>query len=112
MPQFPVYMDNHATTRVDPRVVEAMLPWFTEKFGNAASVNHAFGWEAADAVDYFKARQAILDAFGAVDFEVDDIQFVPQSTAPLGAEDQEALEKFVDMLDYLEDVQNVYHNAG
>jgi YebC/PmpR family DNA-binding regulatory protein len=66
----------------------------------------------APHTDYFKARQAILDAFGAVDFEVDDIQFVPQSTAPLGAEDQEALEKFVDMLDYLEDVQNVYHNAG
>ena len=66
----------------------------------------------APHTDYFKARQAILDAFGAVDFEVDDIQFVPQSTAPLGAEDQEALEKFVDMLDYLEDVQNVYYNAG
>jgi YebC/PmpR family DNA-binding regulatory protein len=66
----------------------------------------------APHTDYFKARQAILDAFGEVDFEVDDIQFVPQSTAPLGAEDQEALEKFVDMLDYLEDVQNVYHNAG
>ncbi len=66
----------------------------------------------APHTDYFKARQAILDAFGAVDFEVDDIQFVPQSTAPLGAEDQEALEKFVDMLDYLEDVQNVYHNAA
>lgn len=66
----------------------------------------------APHTDYFKARQAILDAFGEVAFEVDDIQFVPQSTAPLSEEDQEALDKFVDMLDYLEDVQNVYHNAG
>ena len=48
----------------------------------------------APHTDYFKARQAILDAFGEVDFEVDDIQFVPQSMAPLGAEDQETLDKF------------------
>ncbi len=62
--------------------------------------------------DYFKARQALLDAFEGIDFEVDDTQFVPQTTTELSAEDREALDAFVDMLDYLEDVQDVYHSAG
>jgi YebC/PmpR family DNA-binding regulatory protein len=62
--------------------------------------------------EYFKAKQALTDAFGEIDFEVDEIQFIPQSPAPLGAEEQSALDKFIDMLEYLEDVQNVYHNVG
>jgi YebC/PmpR family DNA-binding regulatory protein len=62
--------------------------------------------------EYFKAKQALTDAFGEIDFEVDEIQFIAQSPAPLGEEEQAALDKFIDMLEYLEDVQNVYHNVG
>lgn len=62
--------------------------------------------------DYFKARQALLDALGEVEFDIDEIQFVPQNITELSGEDQEGLDALVDMLDYLEDVQNVYHNAG
>lgn len=68
MIQFPIYLDHNATTPCDPRVVEAMLPYFTNQFGNAASRNHPFGWQAEEAVDY--AREQVAKLIGADSKEI------------------------------------------
>jgi cysteine desulfurase len=72
---FPIYLDSHATTPADPRVVDAMLPYFTERFGNPASRNHAFGWAADEAVT--KARRQFADLIGG---SAKDIVFTSGAT--------------------------------
>lgn len=65
----------------------------------------------APHTEYFKAKQALLDALGEIEFEVDEIQFIPQNTHPISGDDVEMFNKFLDMLNDVDDVQNVYHNA-
>ena len=80
MPDRPIYLDHHATTPTDPRVVEAMLPFFTESFGNAASRTHAFGWEAEKAVE--KASDAAAPFMTGTDCAQEEAE---ANRAPIGS---------------------------
>ena len=73
--KFPIYLDHHATTPLDPRVLDAMMPYFTEKFGNASSLDHPYGYEASVAVE--DARETIAKAIGA---RHDEIVFTSGAT--------------------------------
>ncbi len=92
----PVYMDHHATTPVDPRVVEAMLPYFTEHFGNAASVDHKYGAVAARAVE--EARQRIA---GLINARSDEIVFTSGATESNNLAIIGAAERYVDRGDHI-----------
>ena len=76
----PVYLDHQATTPLDPRVLQAMLPWLAEEFGNAASLQHAFGWTAESAVN--AAREEIAEGLGA---QPREIVFTSGATMPMRA---------------------------
>ena len=73
--KFPIYLDSHATTPVDPRVLDEMIPYFTEKFGNAASLDHSLGAEASNIVQ--KSREAIAKSIHA---DPDDVIFTSGAT--------------------------------
>ncbi|MCL6414087.1 YebC/PmpR family DNA-binding transcriptional regulator [Aestuariirhabdus sp. Z084] len=108
------HMFDHSTILVfknddEDAVLEALMMADVDvtDIENEAGVITVF----APHTDSFKAKQALNEAFGEIDFDVDEIQFVPQNPAPINADDMPQFERFLDLLNDLDDVQNVYHNV-
>src|SRR2546428_11943188 len=94
--KLPIYMDNNATTPLDPRVLEAMMPYLTTEFGNAASRSHPFGWKAEEAVD--RAREQIAALIGG---EEEEIVFKPGGHQSLKLAPKGAAELHKEKGDYI-----------
>lgn len=106
--------DHSAILAFDGSDEEAVLEALMEADVDVSDIENEDGRIAVFApnTEYAKAKQALTDAFGEIDFEIDEIQFLPQTTTPIEGDDVAQFEKLLDMLNDLDDVQNVYHNAA
>ena len=107
------HMFDHAAILVFSGEEEAVLEALLEADVDVSDVEDEEGKLTVFVpnTEYGKAKQALLNAFGEIDFEVDEIQFIPKGSTPISGEDIETMEKFLEMLDDVDDVQNVYHDA-
>jgi len=107
------HMFDHAAILVFQGDEDAVLEALLEEDVDVSDVENEDGKLTVFVphTEYNKAKQALLNAFGEIDFEVDEIQFVPKGSTPISGDDVETMEKFLDMLNDVDDVQNVYHDA-
>ncbi|MBR9910107.1 MAG: YebC/PmpR family DNA-binding transcriptional regulator [Gammaproteobacteria bacterium] len=108
------HMFDHSAILVFPgEDEEAVLEALMEEDVDVTDIENENGMITvfAPQSEFFKAKQALLNAFGEIEFEVEEIQFLPQTTTPISAEERENFDRFLEMLNDVDDVQNVYHNA-